>query len=119
MLPYRLELPIMKGLTDIPGVRVGHVSDFDALTGCTAILCEQGATGGVDIRGSATGTEETPTLDPLHVAPHVHAIVLAGGSAFGLAATSGVRHYLESKGFGLDVGVTKVPIVAGAILFDL
>ncbi len=109
----------MKGLTDIPGLRVGHVSDFDAITGCTAIICEQGAVGGVDIRGSATGTEETPTLDPLHVAPHVHAIVLAGGSAFGLEATSGVRHYLESKGFGLDVGVTKVPIVAGAILFDL
>lgn len=119
MLPYKLKLPAMKGLTDIPGIRVGHISDFDAITGCTAILCGDSAVGGVDIRGSATGTEETPTLDPLHVAPHVHAIVLAGGSAFGLEATSGVRHYLESKGVGLDVGVTKVPIVAGAILFDL
>ena len=70
----------MKGLTDIPGIRVGHVSDYEALTGCTVILCEAGAVGGVDIRGSASGTEETPTLDPGHVTPQVHAILLAGGS---------------------------------------
>ena len=76
----------MKGLTDIPGIRVGHVSDYEALTGCTVILCEAGAVGGVDIRGSASGTEETPTLDPGHVTPQVHAILLAGGSAFGLEA---------------------------------
>jgi L-aminopeptidase/D-esterase-like protein len=109
----------MKGLTDIPGIRVGHVSDFEAITGCTAILCEQGAIGGVDIRGSATGTEETPVLDPGHVAPQVHGILLAGGSAFGLEAASGVRRYLERQGFGYNTGAAKVPIVPAAILYDL
>jgi L-aminopeptidase/D-esterase-like protein len=109
----------LKGLTDIPGIRVGHISDYDAITGCTAILCEQGAAGGVDIRGSATGTEETPALDPGHVTGQVHGILLAGGSAFGLEAASGVRHYLERRGVGFDTGVAKVPIVAAAILFDL
>ena len=109
----------MKGLTDIPGIRVGHISDYDALTGCTAILCEGGAAGGVDIRGSATGTEETPTLDPGHVTGQVHGILLAGGSAFGLEAASGVRRYLEHRGVGFDTGAAKVPIVAAAILYDL
>src|ERR1017187_10369116 len=109
----------MKGLTDIPGVRVGHVSDYQAITGCTAILCPQGAVGGVDIRGSATGTEETPVLDPGHVTPQVHGILLAGGSAFGLEAASGVRRYLEHQGFGYTTGAAKVPIVPAAILYDL
>ena len=109
----------MKGLTDIPGIRVGHVSDYQALTGCTAILCEAGAVGGVDIRGSASGTEETPTLDPGHVTPQVHAILLAGGSAFGLEAAAGVRRYLEHRGIGYDTGAAKVPIVPAAILYDL
>ena len=109
----------MKGLTDISGIRVGHASDFDALTGCTVVLCESGATGGVDVRGSANDTEAIGTLDPGHITPHVHAIVLAGGSAFGLEAASGVRRYLEHRGIGFDTGVAKVPIVAGAILFDL
>ncbi|HEY1218475.1 MAG TPA: P1 family peptidase [Bryobacteraceae bacterium] len=109
----------MKGLTDIPGIRVGHVSDYEALTGCTAILCEQGAVGGVDIRGSASGTEETPTLDPGHVAGSVHAILLAGGSAFGLEAASGVRRYLARRGVGFAFGGEHIPIVAAAILFDL
>ena len=109
----------MKGLTDIPGIRVGHVSDYEALTGCTVILCEAGAVGGVDIRGSASGTEETPTLDPGHVTPQIHAILLAGGSAFGLEAASGVRRYLEHRGIGYDTGAAKVPIVPAAILYDL
>ena len=109
----------MKGLTDIPGIRVGHVSDFEALTGCTAILCEAGAVGGVDMRGSASGTEETPTLDPGHVAGRVHAILLAGGSAFGLEAASGVRRYLARRGVGFQFGGEHVPIVVSAILFDL
>jgi L-aminopeptidase/D-esterase-like protein len=109
----------MKGLTDIPGVRVGHVSDFDAITGCTAILCEAGAVGGFDIRGSATGTEETPTLDPGHVTGQVHAVLLAGGSAFGLEAAAGVRRYLERRGVGYATGAAKVPIVPAAILYDL
>ena len=109
----------MKGLTDIPGIRVGHVSDFDAITGCTAILCEQGAAGGVEIRGSASGTEETPALDPLHVDPVLHGILLAGGSAFGLEAASGVRRYLETRGAGVSTPAGKVPIVAAAIIYDL
>lgn len=109
----------MKGLTDIPGIRVGHVSDFQAVTGCTAILCPQGAVGGVDIRGSATGTGETPVLDPGHVTSQVHGILLAGGSAFGLEAASGVRRYLEHQGVGFDTGAAKVPIVPAAILYDL
>jgi L-aminopeptidase/D-esterase-like protein len=109
----------MKGLTDIPGIRVGHISDYDAITGCTAILCEQGAVGGVDIRGSASGTEDTPSLDPLHQDEAVHGILLAGGSAFGLEAASGVRRYLEHRGAGVKFGGHTIPIVVGAILFDL
>jgi L-aminopeptidase/D-esterase-like protein len=109
----------MKGLTDIPGIRVGHISDYDAITGCTAILCEKGAVAGVDIRGSASGTEETPALDPLHQDETIHGVLLAGGSAFGLEAASGVRRYLERRGVGVKFGGHTIPIVAGAILFDL
>jgi L-aminopeptidase/D-esterase-like protein len=109
----------MKGLTDIPGIRVGHVSDFDAITVCTAILCEQGAMGGVDIRGGASGTQEIDTLNPAHVTDQVHGILLAGGSAFGLEAASGVRRYLASRKVGYAFGGAYVPIVPGAILFDL
>jgi L-aminopeptidase/D-esterase-like protein len=109
----------MKGLTDIAGIRVGHVSDFQAITGCTAILCETGAVAGVDIRGSASGTEDTPALDPLHQDQTIHGILLAGGSAFGLEAVSGVRRYLERRGAGVKFGGHTIPIVAGAILFDL
>lgn len=109
----------MKGLTDIPGIRVGHASDLDALTGCTAILCGGGAVAGVDIRGSATGTSEMDVLSPGHVTDRVHAVVLAGGSAFGLEAASGVRRYLEKKGIGFDTSAAKVPIVPCAILYDL
>ncbi|MBI5087123.1 MAG: P1 family peptidase, partial [Acidobacteria bacterium] len=85
----------MLGLTAIPGVKVGHASDFEALTGCTVVLCEKGAVAGVDIRGGATGTQEMDVMSPFHIATHVHAVVLAGGSAFGLEAASGVRRYLE------------------------
>jgi len=109
----------VKGLTDIPGVRVGHVSDLGALTGCTAIVLPEGAVGGVDIRGSATGTEEIATLDPGHVTDRVHGILLAGGSAFGLEAASGLRRWLERKGIGYATGAAKVPIVPAAILYDL
>ncbi len=109
----------MKGLTAIAGIRVGHISNYDALTGCTAILCESGAVGGVDIRGSASGTEEIETLRPGHIAEQVHAIVLSGGSAFGLEAASGVRRYLEQHGVGFRAGPAVVPIVPCAILFDL
>jgi L-aminopeptidase/D-esterase-like protein len=109
----------MKGLTDVPGILVGHATDTEALTGCTAILCGNEATGGVDVRGSATGSCELETLNPGHVAPNVHGIVLSGGSAYGLEASCGVRDFLEKKGIGFDTRVAKVPIVPGAILFDL
>ncbi|MCX7603535.1 MAG: P1 family peptidase [Bryobacteraceae bacterium] len=109
----------MKGLTDIAGIRVGHASDFEALTGCTVILCEKGAVAGVDIRGGATGTEEMDVMSPFHIAPQIHAVVLAGGSAFGLEAASGVRRHLEQKGIGFQTGAAVVPIVPCAILYDL
>jgi L-aminopeptidase/D-esterase-like protein len=109
----------MKGLTDIPGIRVGHASDYEALTGCTVILCEAGAAAGCDIRGAATGTEEFDLLSPLHLTERIHAVVLAGGSAFGLEAASGVRRYLEQKGVGFATGAARVPLVVGAILYDL
>jgi L-aminopeptidase/D-esterase-like protein len=109
----------MKGLTDIPGILVGHASDYDAITGCTVILCENGAVAGVDIRGSATGTEEIELLRPQHVTERIHAVVLSGGSAFGLETCSGVRRYLEHKGVGFPTGAARVPLVAGAILYDL
>jgi L-aminopeptidase/D-esterase-like protein len=109
----------MKGLTDIPGILVGHASDYDGLTGCTAILCETGAVAGGDIRGSATGTEEWGLLNPHHVTERIHAVVFAGGSAFGLEAASGVRRYLECKGVGFETSAAKIPLVASAILYDL
>ena len=109
----------MKGLTDIAGIRVGHASDYEAITGCTAILCEAGAVGGVDVRGSATGSEELDTLTPGHVDEVIHGIVLTGGSAFGLEAASGVRRYLEGRGAGVKWGSNVIPIVPAAVLFDL
>jgi L-aminopeptidase/D-esterase-like protein len=109
----------MKGLTDISGIRVGHASDYEALTGCTVVLTEGGAVAGADIRGSASGTEEFSVMDPGHLVPQVHAVVLAGGSAFGLEAASGVRRFLEHKGVGFETGAARVPIVPCAILYDL
>lgn len=109
----------MKGITDIPGILVGHASDFESITGVTAILCPAGAIAGADLRGYATGTQEMDTLNPLHVTPHVHGICFAGGSAFGLEAASGVRRYLEKMGSGFVFGPARVPIVPSAILFDL
>lgn len=109
----------MKGLTDIAGIKVGHASDFEGLTGCTVIVCEKGAVAGVDIRGGATGSEELDVMSPAHITPAVHAICLAGGSAFGLEAASGVRRVLEQRRIGFGVGMTVVPIVPAAILFDL
>jgi L-aminopeptidase/D-esterase-like protein len=106
-------------LTDIPGIKVGQVTDLEALTGCTVILCESGAVGGVDQRGGAPGTRETDLLRPMHLVQEVHAVLLAGGSAFGLDAASGVMRYLESQGVGFNTGVARVPIVPAAILYDL
>lgn len=106
-------------LTSISGFRVGHGTDEAGCTGCTVILCPEGTVGGVDIRGSAAGTREMDALSPMHLVPHVHAVILAGGSAFGLDAAGGVLRYLEERGIGFDVQVTRVPIVPAAILFDL
>jgi L-aminopeptidase/D-esterase-like protein len=106
-------------LTDVPGIRVGHAHDLQALTGCTVILCEQGAVGGVDQRGGAPGTRETDLLRPLHLVERVHAVLLTGGSAFGLEAAGGVMRYLEEAGAGFDTGIVRVPIVPAAVIFDL
>lgn len=107
------------GITDVPGIKVGHYTDRDAATGCTVVLCEAGAVGGVDVRGSAPGTRETDLLRPTMSVNEVHAIVLGGGSAFGLDAASGAVRYLEEKGIGYQAGPARVPIVPAAILFDL
>jgi len=106
-------------ITDVNGIIVGHSQSEEGMTGCTAIICKKGATGGVDVRGSAPGTRETDLLKPDKLVDRVHAIVLSGGSAFGLEAASGVMRYLEEQDIGFDVGVTKVPIVASAVIFDL
>src|SRR5512144_1497510 len=106
-------------ITDIPGILVGHAQDQRALTGCTIILCREGAVAGVDVRGGAPGTRETDLLDPINLVQKVHAVVLAGGSAFGLEAATGVVRYLEEQQIGLDTGAAKVPIVPAAILYDL
>ncbi len=106
-------------ITDVPGVEVGNAQDEMALTGCTVILVRKGAVGGVDVRGGAPGTRETDLLNPVNLVQKVHAVVLAGGSAFGLNAASGVMKYLEERKIGFNTGVARVPIVPAAILFDL
>jgi L-aminopeptidase/D-esterase-like protein len=107
------------GFPEIGGLKVGHAQDLEAATGCTVVMAEQGATVGVDVRGGAPGTRETDLLDPVNLVQQAHAIILAGGSAFGLDAAAGVMQYLEEHGVGFDVRVTRVPIVCGAALFDL
>ncbi len=107
------------GLTSVGGIKVGHVTLSERPTGCTVILTEAGATAGVDVRGSAPGTRETDLLNPVNTVQQVHAIVLSGGSAFGLEVADGVMRYLEEKNVGFDVRVARVPIVPAAILFDL
>ncbi|MDE2765323.1 MAG: P1 family peptidase, partial [Chloroflexota bacterium] len=110
----------MKGsLTDVPGVEVGHYTDPDAATGCTVVLTRGGAVAGVDVRGSAPGTRETDLLRPGNSVELIHAVALSGGSAYGLAAASGVMHWLEEQRVGHRVGEFIVPIVPAAILFDL
>lgn len=105
--------------TDIKDIRIGNAQDEQALTGVTVILCEQGAVCGVDVRGGAPGTRETDLLDPVNTVDKVHAVVLSGGSAFGLATSTGVMRYLEERAIGFDTGVAKVPIVTQAVIFDL
>ena len=106
-------------ITDVPGVLVGQVHDADALTGCTVLVFPDGAVGGVDVRGSASGTRELETLHAQHLTPAIHAITLAGGSAFGLAAASGVMQALEEQGIGFATRAARVPLVPAAIVYDL
>jgi L-aminopeptidase/D-esterase-like protein len=106
-------------ITDVAGVSVGHFTDSRRPTGCTVIITADGATAGVDVRGSAPGTRETDLLDPTNLVDQVHAIVLSGGSSFGLESAAGVVRWLEQREIGFDVGVARVPIVPAAILFDL
>jgi L-aminopeptidase/D-esterase-like protein len=112
-------LPGVGSITKVPGIEVGHAQDEAALTGCTVILSRKGAVAGVDVRGSAPGTRETDLLNPINLVERVHAVLLAGGSAFGLDAASGVMHYLEGQKIGFNTGVAKIPIVPAAILYDL
>ena len=107
------------GLTDVAGIKLGHYTLDQRPTGCTVVLVEDGAVAGGDVRGSAPGTRETDLLRPTGLVDRVHAVVLAGGSAFGLAAASGVVHYLEERGIGFVTPAAKVPIVPAAILYDL
>ncbi len=106
-------------ITDVPAIRVGHATNKEAKTGCTVVICERPATGGVDVRGGAPATRETDALDPMCMVDEVHAILLTGGSAFGLDAASGVMRYLEEQGMGYDTGFARVPIVPAAAIFDL
>ncbi len=106
-------------ITDIPGIKVGHWTDRRAATGCTVVLCGDGAIGGVDVRGAAPGTRETDLMRPGNLVQAVNAVVLAGGSAFGLDAAGGVMRWCEEHGFGYQMGRLRIPIVAAAILFDL
>jgi len=112
-------MKLNNSITDVRGIEVGHAQNEAALTGCTVILCRKGAVAGVDVRGGAPGTRETDLLNPINLVQKVHAIVLAGGSAFGLDAATGVMKYLEEKKIGFNTGVAKVPIIPSAILYDL
>lgn len=112
-------MKLKNAITDVRGIEVGHAQNEEALTGCTVVLCRKGAVAGVDVRGGAPGTRETDLLNPVNLVEKVHAIVLAGGSAFGLDAASGVMRYLEEHKIGFNTGAAKVPIVPSAILFDL
>ena len=109
----------MGSITDIKGIEVGHYTDKEARTGCTVVLCKNGAVGGVDVRGSAPGTRETDLMRGYNSVERIQAVMLSGGSAYGLDAASGAMQYLEEQGIGENVGVGVVPIVPGAVIFDL
>ena len=106
-------------ITDVPGFRVGHAQDMEAATGCTVILCPPGTVGGVDVRGSAAGTRQIDSLNSAHFVDEVHAVLLSGGSAFGLDASGGVMKFLEEQGIGYPTSAGRVPIVPTAIIYDL
>jgi L-aminopeptidase/D-esterase-like protein len=109
----------MSGLTSVPGFKVGHAQDYDALTGCTVVLCPPNTVGGIDQRGGAPGTRETDLLHPMHLVNQVNAVLLTGGSAFGLDAAAGVMRFCEENKMGFEAGVARVPIVPAAVIFDL
>lgn len=109
----------VRSICDVPGIRVGHAQDEIAMTGCTVVIPEHGAVAGVDVRGSAPGTREIEAIKPVRLVSEIHAVLFAGGSAFGLNAAGGVQQYLEENGVGFDVKVTTVPIVPTAVIFDL
>lgn len=106
-------------ITDVAGIEVGHFTETRRPTGCSVVLAREGAVAGVDVRGAAPGTRETDLLDPTHLVDQVHAVLLAGGSAWGLDAAAGVVRWLEERGAGFDVGVARLPLVPAAVLFDL
>ncbi|MCI0634029.1 MAG: P1 family peptidase [Actinobacteria bacterium] len=106
-------------ITRVGGIRVGHHTDLEGITGCTVVLCPPGTVASVDVKGGAPGTRETDAIRPGTLVPDVHAILLTGGSAFGLSAASGVDRWLEERGVGFDAGVARVPVVPAAVLFDL
>lgn len=112
-------MKLNNSITDVPGIEVGHAQDDEALTGCTVVICRKGASAGVDVRGGAPGTRETDLLDPVNLVEKVHAVMLAGGSAYGLDAASGAMRYLEEHKIGFNTGAARVPIVPSAILYDL
>lgn len=111
--------PTNQTLTAIDGIQVGHATDATARTGCTVVLCPEGATAGIDVRGAAPGSRETEAIRPGRLIQKVHGILLTGGSAFGLDAAGGVVQYLEEKGVGFPAGFVRVPIVPAAVIFDL
>src|SRR5258708_36392034 len=115
-----VSLPSKNSITDVPSINVGHAQNNAARTGCTVILCgAEGAVAGVDVRGAAPGTRETDLLEPGNLVDRVHAIVLTGGSVFGLDSACGVVRFLEERGIGYETGVARVPIVPAAVIYDL
>lgn len=112
-------MPPTRSIVDVPGISVGHATDSQGLTGCTVVLCPDGATAAVDVRGGAPGTRETDLLGPARLVQDVHAVLLTGGSVFGLAAADGVVSFLASRGLGHPIGSVRIPIVPAAVLFDL
>jgi L-aminopeptidase/D-esterase-like protein len=115
----RASAPAPRGITDVSGIAVGHATDLEHLTGCTVVLCTAGAVCGVSVLGGAPGTRETDLLRPENMVERVHAILVSGGSAFGLAAADGVLRVLEEQGIGFETGAARVPIVPAAVLYDL
>lgn len=115
------EIMLLKeiSITDIENIKIGHAQDYEHATGCTVILCENGAPAGVDVRGGGPASRETELLNPVAACEGIHALLLSGGSAFGLDAAGGVMQYLEERNIGFEVGVTKVPLVCASCIFDL